>query len=61
MILMYRCAFGIWGQVFEIQLKAHIKGELILYLRIQNKFTNIFVSFNRVVINHQKGGDWKCI
>ena len=37
---------------------AQIKGELKLNLRIHKELLNIFfLSFNRFVINHQKGGD----
>ena len=41
---------------------AHIKGEPLINYWIQKpKCLYLFVSFNRVVINHQKWGDWKCI
>ena len=41
----------------EFNSFAHIEGELQLNLRIQKSYCISFVSFNWVVINHQKGGD----
>ena len=47
--------------IFEfILINAQIEGELNYIIGFK-WFFEYFVSLNCVVINHQKGGDWKCI
>jgi hypothetical protein len=54
------CAFGIWVQKCYF-LKCTYLGGGNYIIGFKILFIKSYVSFKYVVINHQKGGEWKCI
>jgi hypothetical protein len=49
-----KCVVGIWGP--HKSSSTHLGGVSLKII----EYTHLYLKINCVVINHQKGGDWKC-